>query len=149
MSGRHRRNQHRARPDGRAGWRRRFAIAAVAADAGSGVASGPSPASAAVTADTAGVTSTSTATDRLGNTGTGSVTVKLDKTAPTITGSRSPAANANGWNNTDVTVSFSCSDALAGINACASPQTLTGNGANQSATGSATDNADNTASATV
>src|SRR5262249_33760828 len=38
------------------------------------------------------------------------LTVQIDKTKPVITSSRSSAANANGWNNTDVTVSFSCAD---------------------------------------
>src|SRR6185437_4066060 len=37
-------------------------------------------------------------------------TIKIDKTAPTITDSQSPAVNAHGWNMTDVTVSFTCSD---------------------------------------
>ena len=77
------------------------------------------------------------------------MTVKLDKTTPTITGSRTPAANANGWNNTDVTVSFTCSDSPAGIKSCSGPATLSTSGANQSATGTAVDNADNSATATV
>jgi hypothetical protein len=33
-----------------------------------------------------------------------------DTTKPVITGSRAPLPNALGWNNTDVTVSFSCED---------------------------------------
>src|SRR5581483_9627419 len=33
-----------------------------------------------------------------------------DTTAPTIVGSASPAANANGWNSTNVVVSFKCTD---------------------------------------
>ena len=36
-----------------------------------------------------------------------SITLKIDGVPPTITPSRSPAANANGWNNTDVKVDFS------------------------------------------
>jgi hypothetical protein len=120
-----------------------------ATDTGAGVATGPTPATSSVTASTAGTTETSSATDRLGNAASGSVTVKLDKTAPTISGSRSPPANANGWNNTDVTVSFICSDAMSGIKSCTGTTTLAGNGANQSRVGTATDNADNTANATV
>ncbi len=75
--------------------------------------------------------------------------VRIDRTPPTITGSRSPAPNANGWNNTDVTVSFSCSDALSGIASCPGPTTLSAEGANQSVTGTALDLADNPGSATV
>src|SRR5207248_2943487 len=71
------------------------------------------------------------------------------KTPPTITGAASPAANAAGWNNTDVTVSFVCSDTLSGVASCAGPTTLSSDGAAQSVTGTASDNAGNTASATV
>jgi hypothetical protein len=133
-----------------AGWNRgNVAIAWSASDAGSGVASGPSPATDAQTANTSGTLKTASATDRLGNSGSGSVTVKLDKTVPVITGSRSPAPNANGWNNTDLVVSFSCNDSLSGIKACTGSTTVATSGANQSVTGTATDNADNTASATL
>ncbi len=75
--------------------------------------------------------------------------VLLDRTKPTITGSAAPAANANGWNNTDVTVTFTCTDATSGVASCSSPVTRSAEGTNQSATGTATDNAGNTASTTV
>ncbi|MDP9383208.1 MAG: PxKF domain-containing protein [Chloroflexota bacterium] len=121
---------------------------------GSGVKSGPTPSSDSVTADTASVTKSSSATDQLGNSGSGSVTVKLDKTLPTISGSRSPAANFFGWNNSDVVVSFACADPKAangsdgsGIKSCTAAQTL-GEGKAQRVTGTATDAADNTKSAT-
>ena len=70
-----------------------------------------------------------------------------DTTPPVITASPSIAANANGWNNTDVIVSFTCTDD-SGVNNAASslaPVTLTGTG---SATGTCVDNAGNSASAT-
>ncbi|HET6816226.1 MAG TPA: PxKF domain-containing protein [Mycobacteriales bacterium] len=133
-----------------AGWNKSNAsITWSATDAGSGVASGPTPATDSQSGNTSGVTKSSTATDRLGNVGNGSVTVKVDKTAPSITGSRAPAANTNGWNNTDVTASFTCSDSPSGIKTCSGPTTLTSSAANQSVTGNAVDNADNSASATV
>ncbi len=133
-----------------AGWNNaNVTITWSATDAGAGVASGATPATENVTANTAGVTRTSSATDRLGNTAGGSATVKLDKNAPTIAGVRSPAANANGWNNTAVTVSFTCADELSGIKSCPGTTTLADDGAGQSRVGAATDNADNTASATV
>ena len=133
-----------------AGWTNaNVTITWSATDVGAGVASGPTPATDSVTASTAAVTKTSSATDRLGNTASGSVAVKLDKTAPTIAGGRSPAANANGWNNTAVTVSFTCADALSGIRSCTGTTTLADDGAGQSREGTATDNADNIASATV
>lgn len=95
------------------------------------------------------VTKTASVVDNVGNTGSGSVEVKVDKTAPTIVGSRTPAANANGWNNTDVTVSFTPTDSLSGVKASTPATTLSASGADQSVVGTVTDNADNTASTTV
>jgi hypothetical protein len=136
-------------PNG-AGWNNlNVSITWSATDAGAGVGSGPTPATDSQQQNTAGVNKTASAADRLGNVGNGSVTVKLDKMNPTISGSRSPVANANGWNNTDVTVSFTCSDALSGIKSCDGSTTLSNSAANQSVTGTAVDNADKSTPATV
>ncbi len=67
-----------------------------------------------LTGDTPGTTLTCTATSA-GGTDSDSVTVKIDKTDPLISSSRSVAPNANGWNKTGVTVSYIASDALSGI----------------------------------
>ena len=57
-----------------------------------------------------------------------SVTVQ-DTIAPGISADRSPLPNANGWNNTDVTASFACTDAISGVAAGPqTPQTLTAQG---------------------
>lgn len=90
-----------------------------------------------------------TAKDKLGNSAEGSVTVKLDEDAPTITGARSPEANAAGWTNSDVTVSFTTGDALSGVASKSADSKTFGEGKAQSHSGSVTDNAGNTASATV
>ncbi|MDB4894001.1 MAG: hypothetical protein JWN15_263, partial [Firmicutes bacterium] len=58
-------------------------------------------------------------------------------------------ANTNGWNNGDVTVTFTCTDAGSGIATCPDPVTLTAEGTGQHTTGTATDAAGNTASVTV
>ena len=89
--------------------------------------------------------------DNAGNTNAGidSAAFKIDMTNPMINGSASPAANANGWNNTDVLVDYTCSDATSGVASCGPDETLSSEGANQSSTGNATDNAGNTASDTV
>ncbi|WP_270888869.1 OmpL47-type beta-barrel domain-containing protein [Pedococcus sp. 5OH_020] len=136
-------------PNG-AGWNKSDVIVTWSgADTGGSGVKSVTPATDTVTIDGT-VTKTATVTDNVGNTATSSpVTVKLDKTAPTITGSRTPAANANGWNNTDVTVSFAPADATSGVKTSSNPTTLTGSAANQSVTGTVTDNADNTASTTV
>jgi hypothetical protein len=116
-------------------------------DAGSGVASVTAPVT--VSTETAGQVVKGSATDTAGNVGTDSVTVKLDKTKPTITGViTSGTKGNNGWYVGPVTVTFTCSDALSGIATCPDPQVLSANGAN-TATGMATDKAGNTATASV
>jgi len=78
------------------------------------------------------------------------VTIRLDKTAPSITGAIVPGTTmVNGWYTGTVKVHFTCSDALSGIAICPDDVIVTSNGANQSVTRSATDAAGNTASATV
>jgi hypothetical protein len=78
------------------------------------------------------------------------LTIRIDKTPPTIGGARTPPANQYGWNNTDVAVNFTCADALSGIAACGpTPQIVTTEGAGQSRVGEAIDLAGNTASTTV
>jgi hypothetical protein len=76
------------------------------------------------------------------------LTVRVDKTPPVIAGTPMPAPNANRWNNTDVTVSFTAADALSGVEVIDPPVTLTAEGAGQEAIGTATDRAGNT-SATI
>ena len=79
------------------------------------------------------------------------VTVRLDKTPPSITDARTPAPNANGWNNSDVTVSFSCADALSGLAPGSPPANtvISAEGVNQKVSGACQDLAGNTASATL
>ena len=121
----------------------------VAAD-GTGVGGGTTTPPTTVSTDTGGQTVTGHATDALGNTGPdSSVVVKRDTVKPSITGTRSPAANAAGWNNTDVTVGFTCSDALSQIKSCPSATTVTSEGTDKSVGATATDNADNAQSTTV
>jgi len=91
-------------------------------------------------------------TDNAGNIETAkTITIKLDKTPPSITGARSPAPNPNGWNNTSVTVSFTCSDSLSGLAAGSPPPStvFSAEGAGQSVSGTCTDVAGNSATSTV
>ena len=75
--------------------------------------------------------------------------INIDNTSPEITGSRSPASNANGWNNTDVTVHFACADALSGLASDCPADVVMGEGEDQSVTRDISDEAGNSASATV
>src|SRR5207249_8546596 len=94
-----------------------------------------------------------TCTDKADNVSdSASVTgINIDKTKPVITGSRLPLGNANGWNNTDVTVSFACADSgsvQSGVNTnTLAGASLNGEGAGQFVinSGVCTDNAGNTA----
>jgi len=81
-----------------------------------GTQSGCGP--AAITADTsaAGTTLTCSATSA-GGTSSKSVTIRRDATLPAVTVTR-PASGASYALNQDVTASFACSDALAGIATC-------------------------------
>jgi predicted extracellular nuclease len=65
--------------------------------------------------------------------------VQLTMPKPTIAASTAPAANAAGWNNAAVTVSFTCVDPLSAlVGACPTPVTLSSEGANQSVSRSVT-----------
>lgn len=87
-------------------------------------------------------------TDNVGNTaGTSFTNIDIDKTPPIITFvGQSPAANASGWNNTSVTLTWTCADSLSGAVSPAVSKTITTEGANQSASGTCTDLAGNAAS---
>ncbi len=87
--------------------------------------------------------------DTAGNIGSAALTVRFDDQAPTITGSRTPPANAHGWNNSDVTVHFDCSDATSGVKSCGPDTVLSDEGVGQAVTGDALDYAGNANSATV
>ena len=134
------------------------AVSFACADSGavqSGIAT-DSVAGDTVTSEGAGqsVTNSGDCVDNAGNAATPSTVgdINIDKTAPQVSGSRDPEANANGWNNTDVAVSFACADSGAVQSGIATDtvagDTLSGEGASQSVTNSGVcvDNAGNVAS---
>ena len=116
-------------------------------DALSGVASCPS--TVTVNVDGKSQPASGTATDKAGNSATASLSINLDQTSPTISDKADRAPNANGWYNVPVTVSFTCGDSLSGVASCNSPVTLSSDGAGQSVSGTATDKAGNSATASV
>jgi hypothetical protein len=102
-----------------------------------------------LSAEGEGLSATGTCEDTSGNKASDiQAGINIDKTAPTISGAPDSVANVNGWYNVDVTVSFTCTDGLSGVDTC-SPESKLGEGAAQVVTGLATDKAGNTASATV
>jgi hypothetical protein len=78
-----------------------------------------------------------------------SLTIRIDKTAPSIDTSATPPPNAAGWNNTDVTVLFSATDSGSGLTT-ATPEsvTLAAEGAGQVARATFADKAGNSTTAT-
>jgi hypothetical protein len=74
--------------------------------------------------------------------------VNIDRVNPTITfNSQTPAANGNGWNSTNVTVKWDCADILSGPAASFVTDLRSAQGT-ANASGTCTDKAGNTASAT-
>jgi len=97
-------------------------------DGASGVASctsgtygGPDGAAAAVTGS---------CTDNAGNTGSVTLTIKYDATAPTVLGVPARKPDANGWYNHPVAVEFRGNDAGSGIAECSPTVTYKGPAAN-------------------
>ncbi len=118
-------------------------------DPESDIASSTGAGTTTLTTDTAGTTLTCSATNGAGLSNSVSVTIKIDKTGPAVIASASPAPNANGWNNTDVTVTFSATDAGSGMASTDPPVTVTTEGDGQVIIGYATDLAGNVGSASI
>ncbi|MBI4287202.1 MAG: SBBP repeat-containing protein [Chloroflexi bacterium] len=96
------------------------------------------------------VSTTGTATDNAGNSASVSFgPINIDKIPPTITANARKADGSahatNSWANQDVTVHYTCADSGSGIASCTGDQTFSASIA--STTGTATDNAGNSASA--
>jgi hypothetical protein len=119
----------------------------ICEDTVSGVASCPDPVT--VSGNDGIYAVSGTAINKAGNSNGVNVFVSLDRTKPIITAETTPAANEAGWRNTDVSVSFTCTDATSGIADCTAPVTFANEGAAQRVDGTATDVANNSASTTV
>ena len=75
--------------------------------------------------------------------------ISVDKTLPIVSGAATTSPNTLGWYNTDVTVHFTAADAVSGVYSVTTDTTITTEGSNQSVSGTATDNAGNSASFVV
>jgi hypothetical protein len=121
-----------------AGWNRSdVQVGFTCSDAGSGIAS--CPPSRLVSTEGQGQIVSGTATDKSGNTATAQVTLNIDKTAPTIVASVTPAPNAAGWVTQNATVTFVCADGRSGIASCPPPTVVSSDGANPIVQGTATE----------
>ena len=116
-------------------------------DALSGVASVTDPVTLGEGADQSAA---GTCLDQAGNSASLTVeNIQVDKTMPTISGLAVPAPNLAGWNNSSVTITWTCADALSGVASCPAPSTITSEGTGVSASASVNDLAGNSASASV
>jgi hypothetical protein len=143
-------NASRSTPANANGWNNTdVATSFTASDALSGLL-GASSGSFVFSEEGAGQSHTFTVTDRAGNVATVTFgNVNIDKTAPTLNVVRNTAANANGWNNTNVSTSWTAGDAMSGLTSGSGTFVFSSEGAGQSHIYTATDLAGNTVSVTI
>ena len=100
------------------GWYNRpLGVSFTGSDATAGVESCDAP-TAFAGPDTASISVGGACRDRAGNIGSGSFLFRYDGTGPTATATPSRAPNANGWHNAPLTVSFTGSDPMSGLDSC-------------------------------
>jgi hypothetical protein len=87
--------------------------------------------------------------DHAGWSSTAAVVINIDTTGPGISYTAVPAANGAGWNNGDVTLNFTCEDALSGVGVCPGDIRLTGEGVGISTSAFVSDRAGNIAHVTA
>jgi hypothetical protein len=131
-----------------AGWNNNtVTVTFSATDSASGVDAASCGAPVTLSTDGFGQTATGHCEDRAGNIGSASVTgINLDTLAPHVTATASPAPNVNGWNNTNVTVSFSGTDSMSGsgLAGCGAAVLIAAEGAGVASAGTCSDIAGNT-----
>ena len=76
------------------------------------------------------ITVSGSCTDNAGNTGSTSVKIKFDGTAPTVAGTAARKPDANGWYNHPVDVAFTGTDGGSGVTECSPTVTYKGPDAN-------------------
>lgn len=138
---------------GQNGWyRSNVTVTWSVSDPGSGITTKTGCDTVTLTSDTPGTTLTCSAVNGKGMPASNSVTIKIDKTPPTITATVSPAQPAaTGWYNQATgapTVTFTCSDAVSGVVACPAAMNFK-DGQYPASSQTVADQAGNTASVTV
>ncbi len=91
-----------------------------------------------------------TVVDRAGNQApVAAQTFTVDTGAPTLQASVAPPPDAAGWNDTPVTVTYACGDAVSSVATCPPPATVSTEGAGQVVAATAADAAGNSVSVSV
>jgi RHS repeat-associated protein len=86
---------------------------------------------------------TSSASDMAGNINQSVVTINLDKTSPTIEKQLSIQPNTSGWHNSEVVISYTCTDELSGVELCPVSETINTDGEAQAIEVNVSDKAGN------
>jgi hypothetical protein len=112
---------------------------------GAGLDPAHCPASSTSSGEGGAIVLSATCADLAGNVGSAKATVKVDTTAPTgVIGAPDRPANANGWYNAPVTVTFSGTDTTSGVASCTSTTYSGPDSAKAAVGGTCTDTAGNT-----
>jgi hypothetical protein len=112
-------------PDANGWYNHALVVSFAGSDATSGVEACSAPTYSGPDSATASVSGS--CRDRAGNmSALGSFGFKYDATAPGVSATPSRGADANGWYNRPLTVSFLGSDSTSGVESCSSPQTYSG-----------------------
>ena len=133
-----------SRPADVNGWHNKpLTVRYAGSDATSGLAS-CDPEESYAGPDSAVATISGACRDLAGNVAARSVVVKYDATAPQVTATPGRAANAAGWYNAPISVTFAGTDVMSGLASCVHPQSYSGpdNGA-AAVPGSCSDQAGN------
>jgi hypothetical protein len=99
--------------------------------------------------DTSGATLSGSCTDKAGNSASASYNVQYDASAPNVTIALARPPDANGWYNHPVAANASGSDSTSGIDSCSAGSYDGATTDNASLSGSCTDKAGNSASASI
>ncbi|HUF58825.1 MAG TPA: PxKF domain-containing protein [Actinomycetota bacterium] len=123
-------------------------VSFTCSDDTSGIPAGTCPGAHTFNSDGANQSFNANVSDAAGNSASAGVSdVDVDLTAPGITFvGASPAPNGAGWNNTDVVLTWSCSDDTSGAMDATVQETIDTDGPSQAATGTCYDNAGNSSS---
>ena len=133
-----------SRPADVNGWHNHpLTVSYAGSDATSGLAS-CDPTESYAGPDSASATISGACRDLAGNVAPRSVVVKYDATAPQVTMTPGRAANAAGWYNAPLAVTFAGTDPMSGLASCVQPQTYSGpDNATAAVSGSCSDQAGN------
>ena len=115
-----------SRPADVNGWHNHpLTVSYAGSDATSGLAS-CDPTESYAGPDSASATISGACRDLAGNVAPRSVVVKYDATAPQVTMTPGRAANAAGWYNAPLAVTFAGTDPMSGLASCVQPQNVLG-----------------------